>query len=128
MGIKTKFKCPRCLADPQPVHFGSPRNCAFNEDGTFTQENWRCGTMDKLLSFTREHDGNLDGCDESMQIIDGPSDSGDPNDEICGFIVMARYKHRGRTMAAKYIGHFGEAEFLFTLAEKTIKFHEGRKA
>lgn len=95
------MSCHRCAADPQPPNYGSPRRCAFDDEGNFTKENWSCATIDALLLWT---DGGrpdwrvveVSGIDETLHVIRG-NDWG-------GFIVLGRYKHRGCTSSAIVTG------------------------
>lgn len=110
------YLCPRCAADPQPANFGNPRRCAFLEDGSFTPENWNCATLDALLDIMAtsfDHDGD----DESFQGI-----LCDPN-EARGWILMARYKHRGCTSSAIHFGDSVAEPLTFALVEATLKYH-----
>lgn len=110
------YQCPRCAADPQPANFGDPRRCAFLEDGSFTPDNWNCATLDELLNIiptSIEHDGD----DESMQGI-----LCDPN-EARGWILMARYKHRGCTSSAIHFGDSIAEPLTLALAEATLAYH-----
>lgn len=108
------FRCPRCTADPQPPHFGSPRNCAFNADGSFTPDNWNCATLDALMENAKEHWGD----DESMQVVlwayefdasawyDLPPGAPPVMERgTDGWLIFTRYKSRGCTDAA---GHFNQ--------------------
>jgi hypothetical protein len=112
------FKCPRCAADPQPKDFGNPRRCAFLADGTFTPENWRCATIDAILNIipsSFEHDGD----DESMQgLLCEPEDTR-------GWILLARYKHRGCTSSAMHFGDSRAEPLTLQLAEATLTYHIG---
>lgn len=91
--------CRRCREDPQPPEFGDPRKCAFSDDGgEFVSENWNCATLNALMSDTRLPLTEIDGCDESVQVIIGR--------DYGGFIALTRYKHRGRTTSAVLVGDF----------------------
>jgi hypothetical protein len=112
--------CRRCIADPRPVGAGSERRCAFDADGAFTPENWNCATIEALL-HTQDEGGefpvNLQffAPDESMQIV---PDSG----TFGGWIILNRYKQRGETSSAAYVGDFWPPEPLtLEIAERVIK-------
>lgn len=120
--------CPRCAADPQPSGedwtFGSPRRCAFNEDGTFTSENWQCATLEELLAhrgdcWTRgpgcPRGTHIHGDDESLDVFP-VLDEG----ESCGWIVLTRYKHRGKTSTATRIDSYESRPLTFADAEIAI--------
>lgn len=119
--------CPRCTADPQPGGEGwtsSPRSCAFNADGEFTERNWNCATITALLELDRDPTGYRDpffgtpsilGNDESMDLIHVPEDV------YGGWIVLNRYKRRGRTSSAVHVGDFWPARPLtLALAEAVL--------
>jgi hypothetical protein len=89
--------CGRCRADPKPERFGSPRRCAFAQDGTFTPDNWACATIDALVD-RRAYD--IEGEDETMTVV--PAHHG----EHGGWIVLTRYKHRGKVSSAIHVGDF----------------------
>ena len=100
--------CHRCEADRQPPGFGDPRKCAFLDDGTFTPENWNCATLEALTGedsserpWPQWRTTEVNGMDESLQVVAG-SDYG-------GFLVLTRYKHRGRTSSAVHVGDFWPA-------------------
>lgn len=118
--------CARCLADPSPSGPGwtsAPRRCAF-EDGAFSDTNWNCGTIDALMNAAGDWMQEITGNDESMQVI--------PAYEECegnGWIVLTRYKHRGKTSSAVYMGDFHPAEALtLSRAERTITGIEEMRA
>lgn len=50
----TRGTCPRCVADPQPQGFGSPRRCAFPA-GTFDPDNWACASMEIIRGLEETH-------------------------------------------------------------------------
>jgi hypothetical protein len=108
--------CQRCLADPQPADFGDPRQCAFDDAGNFTPENWNCATIEQLVNefYVRE----LECSDESAQIIPVQDDEWGGSR---GWIILTRYKHRGKTSSALHVGDFWPAKPLtLGLAEETI--------
>jgi hypothetical protein len=119
------MSCDRCSHDPQPSNFGSPRGCAFTDEGTFTPDNWNCGTISALLELERAPNGYLDpfygspsimGYDESLDLIPVPEDMDCPSeDAFGGWIVLTRYKRRGKTSSAVHVGDFWPPETL-TLA------------
>lgn len=96
-----KFRCARCAADVRPANFGSDRNCAFNEDGSFTPDNWNCGTISALICGDESALTIVSGCDETVEVIRG--------EEHGGFIVLSRYKRRGCTSSALLVGDFWPA-------------------
>lgn len=89
--------CKRCEADPHPEDFGSPRRCAVDANGGFRPDNWNCATLDALLVDDRTAE-TVWGHDESMQIVCG--------NDYGGFLVVTRYKSRGRTSSAVHVGDF----------------------
>lgn len=110
--------CRRCVADPQPSGegwtFGSPRGCAFDDDGQFTHANWNCATIEALLDFrVAQHFGS----DESLDLIPFLTDVwGRGYAETDGWIVLTRYKRRGKTSSAVRVGDWWPAQPL-TLAD-----------
>ena len=64
---KSVLNCKRCKEAIIPDNFGSPRVCAFDENGIFTTENWNCVTAGLLRMFAGEsEDGHPNG--ESMYV------------------------------------------------------------
>lgn len=99
-------QCDRCKADPQPSNFGSPRECAFNEDGTFNPRNWNCATIAAIMATGKEVEAY--GDDETAQIY--PFYYGDDGDlSSWGFVVLTRYKQGGKTDSAVWVGMFWPA-------------------
>jgi hypothetical protein len=94
--------CSRCEADPQPKGYLNPRQCAFTDDGEFTPDNWNCATIDQLLAYP--HDRRCIN-DETIDVIPIMIDD-DGFSDIGGWIVLTRYKYRGKTSAAINIGDF----------------------
>jgi hypothetical protein len=88
--------CRRCKEDLQPPLFASPRRCAFLDDGSFTPDNWNCATVEALLRIDAVP--TLEGCDESLDVVSGR--------DYGGFLVLTRYKHRGKTSSAVHVGDF----------------------
>lgn len=97
--MSDQFMCPRCAADPQPEDFGSPRKCAFLEDGTFTPKNWNCATIDVVMNAWAIE---IEGVDEHMEVVPVPAEWASTN----GWIVLTRYKRRGCTSSAVHVGDF----------------------
>lgn len=97
--------CSRCIADPQPEGFGSPRQCAFDDAGDFTPENWNCETINVLLGDkpTEVH-GDDERCEVTPTWMDDEDDAG--HHTYGGWIVTTRYKRRGRTDSMIYVGQF----------------------
>lgn len=99
------FKCPRCAADPRPENFGNDRQCAFTADGQFTPENWNCATIDALLGTNPQTTHGLDErCEVTPTWLDVEDDDG--THWYGGWIVTTRYKRRGCTSSAVYVGDF----------------------
>lgn len=120
------FKCQRCEADPQPENFGSPRNCAFDEQGVFTSDNWNCATLDALLAHQQgdEHYGE----DEHMEVVSvrvrWTDENGYDESGTDGWIVTARYKHRGCTSNAAHVTQRGTHPLTLKLVEDVIAAYE----
>lgn len=117
-----KYKCPRCAADPQPAGFGSPRNCAFEEGGAFTSDNWNCATIEAILARDDMEDHRL--TDESMQAVPWWFEyevteyfGGGTDTAQHGWILTTRYKWRGQTDAACYFGRDGAQPLTLALAD-----------
>lgn len=103
--------CHRCINDPQPEGCGDPRRCAFTPMGYFTPNNWNCGTLEALMDLGTM--AEVWGTDESMQVIKGK--------DFGGFLVLTRYKRRGRTSSAVHVGDFYPQRALtLDVAEKWI--------
>lgn len=84
--------CPRCAADPRPEGFGSPRKCAFDDEGTFTADNWACASMDIIRGFEESHgEAVANEYDQRIVVVILPSSA---------FAVLGVHKNRGRTEAA----------------------------
>lgn len=105
------YLCPRCTADPKPEGFTTPRQCGFTAEGQFTPDNWNCATLDALIgpssiTPTVAPDGAtfVAGSDERCEVT--PTWIDDDSDDYGGFIVTTRYKRRGRTDSAIYVGMF----------------------
>jgi hypothetical protein len=97
---------------------GSDRSCAFDADGAFTPDNWNCGTIEALMALGLEPDGDsIYATDETMQIIrvseavefPEPPDWNPDHFEQAGWIVLTRYKRRGKTTSAMHVGDFWPA-------------------
>ncbi len=109
--------CKACKETPEPDYYGSPRKCAFDENGIFTEDNWNCVTANalRLLAGESSHWGeNHKESDENsfyvyrndrsyaaLWIPSHPNDI--PDGKECGpfrgggFIAMYWSKHRGQT-------------------------------
>jgi len=102
------MNCHRCQGDPQPEHFASPRKCAFDDAGNFTPDNWNCATITALedaFAFQYKHyDGLVWGHDETLEVLIGK--------DYGGFIVITRYKQRGKASSAIMVGDFWPPETL----------------
>lgn len=99
------MSCPRCLADPQPAHYGDPRRCAFDEGGRFDPGNWNCATVSELICLG-EQDGSarVYGDNQSLDyvrayVLDDPGYHE-------GWLVLTRYKERGRCSSITWVGDF----------------------
>ena len=123
------MSCSRCLADLQPKHFGTPRQCAFDVDGRFTPDNWNCATIGYLLDLvdkkhnqSRQYQTDIQGEDESMRIVWG---RGHDYDHESGWVIFTYYKHRGRASSAVHCGDFWPPRPLtFEHAEHLISVYE----
>ena len=104
VGGRPPVSCFRCLADPQPPDFGSPRRCAFDGAGQFTPDNWNCATVEALYQHGDRRIERLYGNDESLDVFAAM----DPDDAPCtrGWWIVTRYKSRGRTSSCVYVGDF----------------------
>jgi hypothetical protein len=125
------MSCAHCRQDPQPPHFGNARKCAFDDDGYFTPDNWNCATMAKLLEAAapapRADEAVQDtvvalyGNDESMHVVMCSEEDG-------GWIVVTRYKMRGRTSSAVWVGDFYPSRLVTqALVERAIAYREAMR-
>lgn len=131
------FRCARCEADPIPAHSG-PRQCAFDERGRFTPDNWRCATLDALTRvpwLDVMQAAWVYGQDESLQPIPAfvlQTDPDDPSYTMSGsegFIVLSRYKTRGKVSSAMHVGDFWPAKPLtLAFAERVLDYAAQRAA
>lgn len=116
--------CRRCSETP-PGNLSSPRRCAFTDTGEFTPENWNCGTIEALLRGPHEQ---RSGEDESMQIIpvrEPFNEDGVDDAYWDGWLILTRYKTRGRTSSAVHVGDFWPPQPLtLVLAESMLKLRE----
>ncbi len=100
MTIATPYRCPRCIAAPRPSTFANERRCAFTADGTFTPDNWRCGTLDALIGPSAPVQpgagATVNGRDESLDVVMAHPDDG-------GWFIFGRYKRRGCTDFARHV-------------------------
>ena len=98
--------CDRCAADPRPNGAGSDqRRCAFDDDGYFTSDNWQCATLEALMDAcaVQTDEGAVHGIlgnDESLQACYRRGNGHG------GWIILTRYKRRGRTTSAIHVGDF----------------------
>lgn len=133
--------CVRCEADPQPSEFGSPRGCAFKSDSFgknpaeifFTEDNWNCATITALVeAYDENHKLALYGNDESMDMVPGTTtyehdDGSEGHSEMAGWIILTRYKRRGRVSSAIYVGDFFPPKSVtLKLVERTILYWQDR--
>jgi hypothetical protein len=120
------YLCPRCAADPHPPMYGSPRKCAFNEDGSFNPNNWCCATIDLLTDHhTTDTRYGRDECLQTIQVSATYEDDDNVVTVNCessdGFIVLTRYKTRPTISSASWVGDFWPARpFTLELVERVI--------
>lgn len=117
--------CPRCEADPQPENFGDRRKCAFDAEGKFTPDNWNCATLNAMIGDAETT--TVTGSDEQFEYTPGWEDG-----ETHGWVITTRYKRRGCTSSAIYVGDFFPPEPLtLERAESIItaraRFEQWRK-
>lgn len=97
--------CSRCLHDPYPESYDSPRKCAFDAEGWFTDDNWYCATLSAIAKGSDDRfERTFYGFDESIQVIPVPFD--DDLSITDGFIVLTQYKSRGRVSSGAWMGNF----------------------
>lgn len=115
--------CRLCEERGIPDHFASNPNCAFDETGTFTGDNWQCATMNALRDLVEDGYGErIYGDDESIAIIRVPYHIG------LGFIVMTWYKDRGQTGNAIVMStDHPERKLDLRLAEEVIELMGDKK-
>ncbi len=123
--------CARCEADPQPKDFGSPRGCAFKADTfgadpstiPFNEDNWNCATITALLdAYDPDRRKTIYGDDESMQIVP-VYEQGEYGWNARGWIVLTRYKSRGKVSSAVHVGDFYQPrEVTLKLVEETAAY------
>lgn len=92
--------CKRCTDKPLPENW-SERKCGFYKNGNFDGGNWNCGTLNALA----EEGETVEGCDESMQTV-YLGEEFSFGDQVGGWIILTRYKHRGRCTSAIRVGDF----------------------
>ncbi len=121
------FRCPRCAADPQPANFANARKCAFTAAGAFTPDNWNCATFNALMARVTDEDEHT-GDNESLQLIPVRVPETDDEDDWAmshGWIVLTRYKQRGRTSSAIHVGDFWPARpVTYALVAQVLDQHE----
>lgn len=123
------MSCPRCTADPTPRN-SAPRSCAFDTAGVFTPDNWRCATLEALTSTNEGarlacSAARLYGHDETIDIVPAALLIEDHDDGWDGWIVLTRYKQRGRCSSAVHVGDFFPARpITLALAEATLTYRE----
>ena len=88
-----KHHCLLCAADLRPANFGSDRECAFSFNGEFDTDNWNCGTLSALAAGVE----SVYGYDEQLLVIPAAESDG-------GFLVLTRYKSRGRFTGLTWVG------------------------
>lgn len=105
--------CKRCKETPVPSNYGSPRKCAFNDAGVFTEDNWACVTALLLRDFMDSDDSTSgeslsvrrdDQSYGALYVPPHPDDIGGygKQDRMGafrggGFIAATWYKSRGQT-------------------------------
>ena len=100
------MSCPRCKA--AQTWQGSPRRCAF-VSGTFSTDNWRCGTMDALRDWC-EVDA---ACDSDQHAAFFPTGDG-------AFIVLGWHRFRGRTEYAGLLDETAVHDLTLARAEEVL--------
>lgn len=100
--------CPRCET-PLPPNYG-PRNCAF-KNGTFSEDNWNCGTANALRDIAIANNAATRWADSSIGYVPLPGER--------GFAVLLWYKHRGAVDSIRLAG--SNALISLTVAEATIE-------
>lgn len=109
--------CGRCDADRRPECFGQDRVCAFDGDGNFTADNWSCATIDALLCGVP---AVVQGRDHRAELVEFSVD-GLSGDCIYGFVVIHRYKQRGRASCAVVVADdYGSFPLTLRFAEAVI--------
>lgn len=91
--MKAPYRCPKCVEQGQPENWAKVQ-CAFRADGSWTGENWACGTMNFLRERADYH--GLRSRQDNNSCAMAPVQT--------GWVVMEYYKERGRVDAAWFIG------------------------
>lgn len=108
--------CTGCRREPTlPYAESSVRRCAFFEDGTFNPDNWRCATVDaleRLVDRAYVEDGTVFGFDESLQLVPVRYVNETGFTTSRGWLVLTRYKTRGKLSSAAWVGDFWFPESL----------------
>lgn len=113
------MSCNRCKERGQPPEYASPVKCAFPNHGTFNPDNWGCALIEALSEAAGPY--RMYGQDESLDVI-----LCDPNRDN-GFIVLSRYKRRGRVSNAVWVGDFSPArEVTADLCERALVYLQRR--
>jgi len=129
--------CDRCERDPQPKDFGNPRGCAFKTHlfgdnpayVLFTEDNWNCATITALLdAYDPDRKKTVYGNDESLDLVPAVSTEGDFEPEPRGWLVLTRYKRRGKVSSIVYVGDFYQPEAVtLALVDSTIAYWKARR-
>ncbi len=130
--------CERCERDPKPTNFGSARGCAFPSDSYgknpaeifFSPDNWNCATITALLDeYDPDRRKTIYGNDESLDLVPAVPADGDFEPEPRGWLVLTRYKRRGKVSSIVYVGDFYQPEAVsLALVETTIAYWRERRA
>lgn len=119
--------CSLCQKDPRPNNnFGEDRRCAF-KSGVFTDDNWRCGTIDALDDLIEDSlldvDHRFYNSDTNLTVIpiqlayDETEEDTFPGD---GFLVLTRYKSRGAVSSLVWLGDFQPRPVTLKLIEQVL--------
>ncbi len=108
--------CKLCETTPVPDYYGSPRECAFDTEGKFTNNNWNCVTMSRLRALVDDNWDKISSIDDEHAALF-------PLDIDChwSFLCLQWYKSRGKTSGAFVIDTSGNMESItLEIAEKII--------
>ena len=104
--------CKKC-EDRAKTWNGSAPNCAFDERGVFSSDNWNCATMNELRKIAEEREQwNEDQYIAAIPIIGEGT-----------FVVLSWYKHRGRTEGAWFVDGGVMIPLVLEKAIKCIESH-----
>ncbi len=106
--------CPRCEAAGNEL---PDRKCAFRGP-FFSPDNWNCASINALLdAFDPERLKAIYASDESIDIV--PCDP----DRDRGWIVLTRYKRRGRVSSAVHLGDHDPGAVTLGLVDATVDYY-----